>query len=176
VSHLQGDEAVLYERYGRRLERSVARALGADREHAEDACAFAWAQLCATQPERHEQLFAWLRTTAIREGWRLAQLARRERAPAPADDEDETEAAWEDRLAAAETLEHALDGRAAVEVLTFLRPREARYLALLAAGYSYREIAEREGVSYSNVNKHLARGSRRARDLRDGGEKRSAGT
>ena len=32
---------------------------------------------------------------------------------------------------------------------------EARYLALLAAGYSYREIAEREGVTYTNVNKHL---------------------
>ena len=65
MSRLRGDEAVLYERYGRRLERSVARALGADRGHAEDACAFAWAQLCATQPERREQLLAWLRTTAI---------------------------------------------------------------------------------------------------------------
>ncbi len=103
MSCLHGDEAVLYERYARRLERSVARALGAEREHAEDACAFAWAQLCATQPERREELFAWLRTTAIREGRRLAQLARRERAPAPAGDEDDTEAAWEERLAAAET-------------------------------------------------------------------------
>jgi DNA-directed RNA polymerase specialized sigma24 family protein len=151
VSRLRGDEATLYERYARPLERSVARALGADREHADDACAFAWAQLCATQPERHEHLVAWLRTTAIREGWRLAQLARRESAPTPAGDEDDTEAAWEERLAAAETLEHALDGRAAVEVLTSLRRREARYLALLAAGYSYREIAEREGVTYTNV-------------------------
>ena len=151
MSRLRGDEATLYERYARPLERSVARALGADREHADDACAFAWAQLCATQPERHEHLVAWLRTTAIREGWRLAQLARRESAPTPAGDEDDTEAAWEERLAAAETLEHALDGRAAVEVLTSLRRREARYLALLAAGYSYREIAEREGVTYTKV-------------------------
>ena len=116
MSRLRGDEAALYERYARRLKRSVARALGADRGHAEDACAFAWAQLCATQPERREELFAWLRTTAIREGWRLAQLARRERAPAPAGDEDETEAAWEDRLAAAETLEHALDVRVIEDV------------------------------------------------------------
>jgi DNA-directed RNA polymerase specialized sigma24 family protein len=151
MSRLHGDEATLYERYGRRLERSVARALGADREHAEDACAFAWAQLCATQPERREELFAWLRTTAIREGRRLAQLARRESAPPASGDEDEMEPAWEERLAAAETLEHALGGRAAAEVLTSLRPREARYLALLAAGYSYREIAEREFHSYSNV-------------------------
>lgn len=84
-------------------------------------------------------------------GWRLARLARRESAPPAASDEDETEPAWEERLAAPETLEHALDGRAAVEVLTSLRRREARYLALLAAGYSYREIAEREGVTYTNV-------------------------
>ena len=143
MSRLHGDEATLYERYARRLERSVARALGADRGHAaEDACAFAWAQLCATQPERREELFAWLRTTAIREGWRLARLARRESAPPAASDEDETEPAWEERLAAPETLEHALGGRGAAEVLTSLRPREARYLALLAAGYSYGEIAE----------------------------------
>ena len=158
MSRLQGDEARLYERYARPLERSVAQALGGDREHAEDACAFAWAQLCATQPERHQQLFAWLRTTAIREGRRLARLARRESAPAPAGDEDDIEPAWEERLAAAETLEHALDGRAAVEVLTSLRRCEARYLALLAAGYSYREIAEREGVTYTNVSKHLTGG------------------
>ncbi len=118
MSHLQGDEATLYERYARRLERSVARALGADRGHADDACAFAWAQLCATQPERREQLLAWLRTTAIREGRRLAQLARRESAPPASGDEDEMEPAWEERLAAAETLEHALGGRAAAEVLT----------------------------------------------------------
>ena len=51
-----------------------------------------------------------------------------------------------------------------------LRPREARYLALLAAGYSYAEIAEREGVTYTNVNKHLSRGALRARELREGGE------
>jgi len=44
-----------------------------------------------------------------------------------------------------------LGGRAAVEVLTSLRRREARYLVLLGAGYSYREIAEREGVTYTKV-------------------------
>jgi hypothetical protein len=30
MSRLRGDEATLYERYARRLERAVARALGAD--------------------------------------------------------------------------------------------------------------------------------------------------
>jgi DNA-directed RNA polymerase specialized sigma24 family protein len=45
----------------------------------------------------------------------------------------------------------------------------------LAAGYSYREISEREGVTYTNVNKHLARASRRARERRLGGETDGAG-
>ncbi len=48
--------------------------------------------------------------------------------------------------------------------------RARRYLALLAAGYTYHEISEREGVTYTNVNKHLARASRRGRALREGGE------
>jgi DNA-binding CsgD family transcriptional regulator len=61
-----------------------------------------------------------------------------------------------------ETLEHALDGREAAEALTSLPGREALYLALFAAGYTYHEIAEREGVTYMNVNKHLARANRRA--------------
>ena len=38
---LRGDDAALYERYAQRLQRAVARVLGADRRHAEDGCAFA---------------------------------------------------------------------------------------------------------------------------------------
>ncbi len=69
----------------------------------------------------------------------------------------------------------ALDGREAAELLASLPERQARYLALFAAGYTYREIAEREGVTYTNVNKHLARASQRAPALREGGETPGAG-
>ena len=140
---VQGDEAALYERHAERLQRSVAHALGGDRHHAEDACAFAWAQLVAIQPERTERIFAWLRTTAIRKGIELATQQRREAAPG-AEDADEL-CSWEERVVDAEVLERSLEGREAAETLKALRPREARYLALLAAGYSYAEIAEREG-------------------------------
>jgi RNA polymerase sigma factor (sigma-70 family) len=172
----QGDEAALYERHAERLRRSVARALGADHGHAEDACGFAWAQLCAHQPERGEGIFAWLRTTAIREGISLAGRQRREDAPS-ADVEEDAEhgSSWEERVVAPEALERALEGREAAAALKRLRPREARYLALLAAGYAYREIAEREGVTVTNVSKHLTRGSLRARELREGGENRRGG-
>jgi DNA-directed RNA polymerase specialized sigma24 family protein len=169
---VQGDEAALYERHAERLQRSVAHALGGDSHHAEDACAFAWAQLVAIQPERTERIFAWLRTTAIRKGITLAVRDRREAAPTIAEDADEG-GSWEERLVDAEILERSLEGREAAETLKALRPREARYLALLAAGYSYAEIAEREGVT--NVNKHLTRGALRARELREGGENRGGG-
>ncbi len=131
MSRPRGDEATLYERYAQELERSVARALGSDRRHAEDACAFAWAQLCRTQPERGERLFAWLRTTAIRHAWRLAQRERRESAPC-GDTEDES--AWEEQLPTPATLEDALDAREAAELLASLPERQARYLALFARG------------------------------------------
>jgi len=63
VSRLRGDEAVLYERYGRRLERSVAQAPGADRGHAEDACAFAWAHhRCWVPPVRAPEQDSHLRS------------------------------------------------------------------------------------------------------------------
>ncbi len=63
MSRLRGDEAALYERYGRRLERSVARALGADRGHAEDACAFAWAHhRCWVPPVRAPEQDSHLRS------------------------------------------------------------------------------------------------------------------
>ncbi len=168
MSRPRGDEASLYERHAQRLRQSVARALGADHRHAEDGCAFAWAQLCRTQPERGEQLFSWLRTTAIREAWRLAQRERRESAPAASLDDTACHPAWEDLVPTPETLERALDGREATELLTSLPGREARYLTLFAAGYTYHEIAEREGVTYTNVNKPLARASRRAQALGKG--------
>ena len=103
------------------------------------------------------------------QGIELAVRDRREAAPTIAEDAGEG-GSWEERLVDAEILERSLEGREAAETLKALRPREARYLALLAAGYSYAEIAEREGVTLTNVNKHLSRGALRARELREGGE------
>jgi DNA-binding CsgD family transcriptional regulator len=127
----------------------------------EDGCAFAWAQLCRTQSERGEYLFAWLRTTAICQTGASPSASGENPLGAQA------EPAWEDHIEAPKPLEQVLAGRDAAE-LTSLREREGRYLALLAAGYTYREIAAREGVIYTKVNKYLARASGRARALREG--------
>ncbi len=138
MSCLRGDEAALYERYAQRLQRAVARVLGPDRRHAKDGCAF------------------------------LAQRERRESAPTPPRNDAEAELTWEECVEGPKSLEQALDGREAAELLTSLRRREGRYLALLAAGYSYREVSEREEVTYTNVSKHLARANRRAQALGKG--------
>lgn len=160
----RGDEAALFERDGERLERVVARALGAERRHAADACSWAWAQLVATQPERDERIFSWLLTTALREGRRLAKLDRRQTTPDQGG--ADSQLPWEELIEARTSLEIELEGRAAAEALAELRPREGRYLSLLAAGYTYQEIAEREGVTYRTVDRHICRARARIRELR----------
>ncbi len=78
-------------------------------------------------------------------------------------------------MPAPQTLEDALDGREAAELLASLPERQARYLALFAAGYTYREIAEREGVTYTKC--HQARRARQPAGTQGarGGETPGAG-
>ena len=157
----RGDEAELYARLHRALERAVRARVRGPAATVEDACAFAWEQLLRTQPERGETLFAWLVTVAVREGWRLVRIEQR--------------AAPEDPIALDQVAqpERELENRAraleALQALAGLRPAERRLLALRAAGYSYREIQAIELRSYTWVNRHLTRGRSRLR-ARGGGE------
>jgi RNA polymerase sigma factor (sigma-70 family) len=154
----QGDEERLYRDYHQRLSSSVAWAVQADPALIEDACARAWEQLIRHQPQRTERMFAWLRTVAIREAW---ALARREQREAGRGDDDSRELA--ESQPAPLDVDGALETRRAPEALAALRDRERRYLALKTAGYSYKEIADRCGVTYTNVNKHLTRARARLR-------------
>jgi RNA polymerase sigma factor (sigma-70 family) len=56
------------------------------------------------------------------------------------------------------------------EVLRSLKPAELRSLTLLAAGYSYAEIADQTGYSRRKVNRSLAEGRERLRGLVARGE------
>jgi DNA-directed RNA polymerase specialized sigma24 family protein len=46
-------------------------------------------------------------------------------------------------------------GREALQTLAGLRWRRRRVLELKVAGFSYREITELLGVTYTDVNRHL---------------------
>jgi DNA-directed RNA polymerase specialized sigma24 family protein len=94
---------------------------------------------------------------ASREAWALSRREQRE--ALPGDDDPR-------QLAARGTAPLDIDAvLKALEALAALRERERRYLALKTAGYSYKEIADRCGVTYTNVNKHLTRARARLRTL-----------
>ena len=70
-----------------------------------------------------------------------------------------------------ELLEVAEEVREFGAALDELKPDERRALALLALGYSYREIAESQGWTRTKVNRCLAEGRARLRRLlAEGGE------
>jgi RNA polymerase sigma factor (sigma-70 family) len=170
---LQGDEAELFRRHAGWLVRVTRHRLRCSDALAEDACAHAWLQLCRTQPARTPNLPGWLRVVALHEGLRLLRLARREplaeeivaqehgaevgRRPVP----------LEEHLEAPVDVELAVEAREALRALAGLRSRRRRVLALRAAGYSYKEIAAKLGVTHTNVNRQLTRGRSELRELRD---------
>ncbi|HVE67572.1 MAG TPA: sigma-70 family RNA polymerase sigma factor, partial [Solirubrobacteraceae bacterium] len=121
---------------------------------------------------------AWLRTVVKHEA--MAVRASRQRIVGPVEvDMDRAEAREvlpaEERVAAGER-----DARSA-EALARLKPQEVRALVLKARGYSYREIGEITGWTYTKVNRCLTEGRRafldRVADIEAGREcERWAGT
>jgi RNA polymerase sigma factor (sigma-70 family) len=163
----RGDETELYRRHHRDLVHAVSRAVSASPELVEDACQTAWMILLRRQPDR-ESLFAWLYVVAVHEAYRLSAIERR-------DMHLETlfvGGTWGNLFPDRLTLEDRLEARAALQALASLPDRQRHDLALLIAGFSYREIAEMTGGrTYTNVNKHLvkARARIRLQNLRGAG-------
>jgi RNA polymerase sigma factor (sigma-70 family) len=155
----RADEAELFRRHHARLLRLVARDTGASPDLAEDACCFAWLQLLRYQPER-ERIVGWLRVVARHEALRLQRQQWRTRPL-----EVPTREGWDrqtgepltlaERIPAPVDTELAVEAREALRALAGLRWRRRRALELKLAGYSYREITQILGVTYTNVNRHL---------------------
>jgi RNA polymerase sigma factor (sigma-70 family) len=106
------------------------------------------------------ELRAWLHTVIKHEA--LALRRQRERALAGTGDEPP------EQVAEAAPLDEQASGRERVrltaEALTQLKPSELQCLLLKALGYSYDEIAERTGYSWTKVNRSLTEGRRRFLD------------
>ena len=168
----RGDEADLYRRHHRNLQRAVARAVNAPRELIEDACQTAWTIMLRSQPDR-AAIFAWLRVVAIHEAYRLSRIHRSPHL----EDVDHSEG-WDAVIAEPRHDRRHDRGAPALERLAELPPRQRRDLALRVAGFTYREIAKiTGGRTYTNVNKHLrkarAAGSRLEVAARREGPKRA---
>ena len=151
----RGDESDLFRLHHADLLTAVRRAVCASDALIEDACAFAWEQLMACQPERQETLFGWLRTVAVREAWRLSSVERR---PAHWDqrrvDGDSGPERIEDR---GPSLDRQVEARGALERVGELPPRQRHLFALQVAGLSYREVAAVTGDSVRTVDRQLRR-------------------
>ena len=149
---LGGDEAGLFREFNPRLVRIVQRRTNRPSEMVHDACAFAWQQFLQHQPDRERNWRSWLVTVAEREAWRLHGAEARHVSLSLEPSEHEGMGTWEiaDRRDPVSTRARL---REALEAFAGLPERRREIKALQIAGFSYVEIAERRGLTYTRVNR-----------------------
>ena len=155
-AELCGDEAELFRRHHRDLLRLVARDVNAGPQVIEDACAFAWLEFLARQPQRTNPV-GWLRVVARREAIRLARHDRRA-------------AALEPHRADAcpgPATGHATQAKEALRAVAALPDRRRAVLTLQIAGHSYREIGQELRMTPRTVERQLVRARAAVRRERD---------
>ena len=105
---------------------------------------------------------AWLRVVVRNE----ALAVRRARAEAiPLDGNDLETQSPSCGMAVDERIEEVERNARSLEALVRLKPDERAALLLKAEGFSYREIGERNGWTYTKVNRAVTEGRRRFRDV-----------
>ena len=150
-----GDEADLFREFNPRLARILQGRTDAPRDLVDNACAFAWQQFMQYQSDRDRHWKAWLVTTAERELWRLWRLQTRH-VSLSADDDESGERLRSD---AEDERDHAairLRLREALQAFARLPERRREIKALQVTGFSYDEIAEMRGLTWTRVNHVLA--------------------
>ena len=160
----RGDEEALYRAHHTRLLHLINRDVSARPQVIEDACAFAWAELLARQPER-TSIVGWLRVVARREAIRLARCDRVTVLMSAIDPDGLADHGRSTSCARASAGEHG----EALEALALLAELPKRRRSFLAAkvGFSYDEIAAELGVSWLTVNRQLVRARAAIREARD---------
>ncbi len=148
------------EHYPRLLRIAVSNA--ANRTDAEEAVQFAFlAFLQKFDPDCKAPPLAWLTTTLKRECWaayRRQQLDRSAGQETATDSEDRgfsAESIPSGDTGPEQLLERIEEARAK---LAALKPAERRTLSLIGAGYSYREVGQITGFSYTKINRCAAEG------------------
>jgi RNA polymerase sigma factor (sigma-70 family) len=167
------DEAALglARRHGAQI-LATARRYAATPEDAEDAYQRGLEILLTKAPTtREDELIPWLKTVVKHEAFALRRQRDRH-SPVTDDghlsDRPTPPAITHDQAERLETLSQG------AEALARLKPHEIRALVLKAEGYSYREICELTGWSYTKVNRLLTEGRRaflrRVAAIQGGGE------
>src|SRR4051794_20655713 len=156
-SEIERAALALIARHGPQI-LATARRYSSTPEDAEDAYQRALEILLTKAPSTSDDdLVPWLKTVVKHEAWALRR--QRERHTPPTDDGEvragtSGDAATHDR---AESFERLRQG---AEALARLKPQEVRALRLKAEGYSYREICDITGWTYTKVNRCLTEGRR----------------
>jgi RNA polymerase sigma factor (sigma-70 family) len=141
-------------------------------QDAEDALADACVQFlrCYEGAEEVEDALRWMLLVAKRCAWEIARRRRRR-----GEDRQQSFEAEEAGRASegdpAEGAERAEEAERVLAAIGRLIPDERDALVLFGLGYSYREIGEQRGWTYSKVNRRLNEGRARVRRMLDeGGE------
>ena len=145
------------------LLRAVRRALTGPDAMIEDACSFAWCQLLSNdQVELDNHAFGWLYCVAIREGYRLADKARRA-PPMGVRSDLVVDAIQGSDPAEASSRRVTHMQRAAL--VRQIAPRKRQLVLLQAAGFTYVEISQITGDSIRTIDRQLRRARRTIRAL-----------
>jgi RNA polymerase sigma factor (sigma-70 family) len=151
-----GQLELLYRSLAPRLERIVRYDVRAPDAVIEDACQIAWCRLLHHRHRVHRQTaLPWLATTAVREALKLSKRARRDLplellaggGPAPLAPGPEELVEQFDQLRAVATLP----------------ARQRRLMWLQGLGFSYGEMAGREGCTKRTVERQVLRAKRSIR-------------
>ncbi len=151
----------------RRLLLAIARRNAASYADADEAINEAFVSfICHFDPDRGAPPMAWLILTLKRECWRKHRREHWERRAG-----QESERGGEELGAVLESLpclapgpeQRVIEAEGARARLAYLKPDQRMAFLLRAAGYSYREIAEHRGWTYSKVDRCIRRGRGRLR-------------
>ena len=151
------DKLGLLERFGGQM-LATARRYSASPQDAEDAYQRATEILLTHEPTgSDDDVCRWLRTTVKHEALAIRRRQDRVLPSGPAEQVQVTGVNPADTEERAERFERLRQG---AQALGRLKPQEVRCLRLRAEGYSYREICELTGWSYTKVNRCLTEGRR----------------
>jgi RNA polymerase sigma factor (sigma-70 family) len=157
----------LIRRHERTLRRT-ARRYSLCREDAEDALQRALEILLNKAPTSDQrELIRWMQTVTKHEALAVRRLRERNLGtpalPARDDGSDWVQLIPSDKVGPADAAERQERIARVREALKTLKPQELRALTLLAQGYSYSEICDITGWTYTKVNRCLAEGRQRFR-------------